>query len=999
MKKSGFIALVLSIVICFLSVCAAGCSGTVKLDKPYGLSIDDSNTLSWIAVDGARSYIVSITNIDGETWENTARRSNYALSALAVGNYDIKVKAVGDGKNLGNSVWSETYYFRREDETGCLYKLINNDSEYEVSGIGSVEKEIVIDGSYRGKSVTSIGDSAFRGRKTIEKIVLSGNVRRIGESAFYNCLSLSEVVLPDTVSYIGRSAFQSCLSLESINVPGELTSISESTFAYCRSLTKIDLTGIEEIGPSAFSSCDMISELVLPGSLASLDERAFSQARGLKSVTFNPGLARLGDKAFAGCTALEELNFTQDGSLKEIGDYTFTECYSLTEVVLPKGLQTIGFKSFAGAKNLTNVVIPSSITRVGGNAFDDTKIYNDSIARGDAFVYVDNWLVQIARGDEASDCPNVRMTKIIAETDGGNERIPDGDWYNCKFKPGVVGIADYAFSYCYKLNTAEIPLSVKYIGDFAFSNCDNFYRLKTLSGLKRIGVRAFSNCTLLKVLELDKGLEIIGREAFRGCTSLVNYKDKNMIPESVTQIEPDAFYETGLWDKEDDYGVVYAGNWIVGYKNWGSNYDLVIGNPYYPESTDDASVNIADYAFFNKNYYYYMLYLLQPELFEDSESKPLLPLGGISKIEGLYNVRIMGEGAFYGCNYLQSAFVGDNVKEIRDYTFYGCEGLKEVNIPYMLESIGTSAFYNCKNLRNVVNEAIKAVFPEFDGLNLYGCRVTDIGDYAFYGTAIKGVILGNRMENIGEVAFYNCHELETVELPDTVKRIKYATFTYCDALKSIKLGENIHSIDAYAFYGCNALTKLKVPDSVKTIGDYAFFDSGLETIDFGNGLEKIGAYAFASSKLQALTLPSGIKSVGEYAFRDCEELLSVNIPYSLQQIGVHTFYGCEKMTAYMQNESKPDGWSLMWNSSYRPEVWGCEMSDDGLYVVSVTVGEGSINNAFSIEAYQVTVSAPYRTDYYFGGWTTKEDSNEAEYSADKITKVPAGTKLYAVWAQ
>ena len=105
------------------------------------------------------------------------------------------------------------------------------------------------------------------------------------------------------------------------------------------------------------------------------------------------------------------------------------------------------------------------------------------------------------------------------------------------------------------------------------------------------------------------------------------------------------------------------------------------------------------------------------------------------------------------------------------------------------------------------------------------------------------------------------------------------------------------------------------------------------------------------------------------------------------------------MTAYIQHESRPDGWAAMWNSAYRPEIWGCEMSEDGSYVVSVTVGEGNINNAFSIEAYQITVRAPYRAGYYFGGWTTKENSTEVEYGAGEITEVPAGTKLYAVWLQ
>ncbi len=1027
MKKSKIVAFVLTMAIIMLSIFVAGCSSSVGLDKPYGLSIDEYNRLSWVSVDDARSYIVSVTDANGATQEETSRRANYSLVYLQVGDYEIKIKAIGDGKKIGNSVWSETYYFHRDYETGCLYTLINNDSEYEIKSVGSAAGEIEIENSYRGKPVTSVGDSAFRGSRSVEKLILSKNINYIGASAFYNCLNLTEINIPDTVNFIGKSAFQSCSSLASITLPKGLTEISEYTFAYCRSLTEIDLTGIESIGYSAFTNCDKLEGLVIPESVTSLGDSAFSNTTSLKSVTFTSGLETLGNKSFSGCTQLEELNFSSDGSLKEIGQNTFSGCKALTRVILPEGLEVVGYGSFSSATNLEDVAIPSSVTRVGGYAFNNTKIYNEAIANGDAFVYVDNWLVQIARGNAESDCPNVKMTGIISDTNGADERIPDVDssvdgGYQARFKPGVVGIADSAFSYCSSLIFAEIPLSVKFIGNYAFLGCENLYRINTLSGLKRIGVQAFKNCTKLLQLNFSEGLETIGREAFRGCTALVNPEGRNIIPQSVTQIEPDAFYEAGLWSMPDEYGVIYAGNWIVGYNapeggavddswmdDWingmewraapKSQYDIVIGNPYYEQSGDDSSVNIADYAFFNINYRYYMMYVLYPELFKDSIVFPTRPKEGIQTIEGLEYTKNIGEGAFYGCNQLTTAFVGNNVKVIKDYTFYGCESLETVNIPYMLETIGKSAFYNCEKLKNVVNSEAQSAFPDFEGLNLYGCRVNTIGDYAFYGTAIREINFGNRLVNIGEVSFYNCENLTDVKLPDTVKEIKYATFARCGALKNVEMGSNTQTIGDYAFYGCKELSYFNIPDSVKTIGEYAFFDSGLQNVNFGSGLKKIGSYAFASTKLQSVTLFDSVEVIGEYAFRNCNELQTVTLPDSLQQIGLHAFYGCSNMTVYLQHGAKPDGWAVMWNSSYRPEVWGCKLSEDGSYVVSVTVGENTFANSDSIEAYGVIINAPARAGYVFRGWTTQENGVEVEYTANQLTEVPAGTTLYSVWVQ
>ena len=51
-----------------------------------------------------------------------------------MGDYEIRIKAIG-GKDDEESDWSETYYFYRAYETGCLYRLVNN-SEYEITAKG-----------------------------------------------------------------------------------------------------------------------------------------------------------------------------------------------------------------------------------------------------------------------------------------------------------------------------------------------------------------------------------------------------------------------------------------------------------------------------------------------------------------------------------------------------------------------------------------------------------------------------------------------------------------------------------------------------------------------------------------------------------------------------------------------------------------------------------------------------------------------------------------------
>ena len=121
-------------------------------------------------------------------------------------------------------------------------------------------------------SVTSIGDGAFMDCSSLTSIVVeSGNtmydsrencnaiietasniliagcqsttipnsVTSIGESAFRGCSSLTSLTIPDSVTSIGNYAFYGCSSLTSVTIPNAVTSIGEQAFKNCSSLAYI----------------------------------------------------------------------------------------------------------------------------------------------------------------------------------------------------------------------------------------------------------------------------------------------------------------------------------------------------------------------------------------------------------------------------------------------------------------------------------------------------------------------------------------------------------------------------------------------------------------------------------------------------------------------------------------------------------------------------------------------------------------------------------------
>ena len=110
------------------------------------------------------------------------------------------------------------------------YTLINNDTEYEVSGYVGEPVYVVIPNEYNGKPITSIGASAFSKSTSLTSIIIGNSVTSIGDYAFWDCSSLTSIEIPNSVQSIGINAFNSCDSLTSVTIGESVTSIGGGAF-------------------------------------------------------------------------------------------------------------------------------------------------------------------------------------------------------------------------------------------------------------------------------------------------------------------------------------------------------------------------------------------------------------------------------------------------------------------------------------------------------------------------------------------------------------------------------------------------------------------------------------------------------------------------------------------------------------------------------------------------------------------------------------------------
>ncbi len=153
----------------------------------------------------------------------------------------------------------------------------------------------------KGDAVTIVSCHIKASGKLVIPAKIEGKtVTSIGERAFKSCSSLTDITIPDGVTSIGERAFERCRSLTSITIPDSVTSIGSSAFSNCSKLTSITIPdGVTSIGDFAFYLCTMTS-ITIPDSVTSIGEMAFGVCSFLTAVTFLGDAPKAGGKVFEG---------------------------------------------------------------------------------------------------------------------------------------------------------------------------------------------------------------------------------------------------------------------------------------------------------------------------------------------------------------------------------------------------------------------------------------------------------------------------------------------------------------------------------------------------------------------------------------------------------------------------------------------------------------------------------------------------------------------------
>lgn len=207
------------------------------------------------------------------------------------------------------------------------------------------------------------------------------------------------------------------------------------------------------------------------------------------------------------------------------------------------------------------------------------------------------------------------------------------------------------------------------------------------------------------------------------------------------------------------------------------------------------------------------------------------------------NVRVIAQSAFENNDSIQKVVLPSKLTTIEYNAFAECDNLLEIDIPDSVTEIGSAAFSNCKSLCDVsIGKNVEVL-----GSGIFaGCsslRDLEVSPKSTTLTCLDGVLLSadrsylyqmlpgreepyyimnDNVEEIGQYAFWGCHNLEHVILSDKIEMISPYAFSNAAGLKSVSMSFAVTEIEMKAFEDCVNLEQIYIPDSVVKIHDTAF---------------------------------------------------------------------------------------------------------------------------------------------------------------------------------
>lgn len=309
-------------------------------------------------------------------------------------------------------------YLDLDTTTGTLTYTVNTDNTLTITGFDKLGREYLdIPSTIDGKTVTAIGENAFKGNDKLCTVIIPSAVTTIGAGAFMDNPNLGYLDLPAALTTIGKGALAAGAGL----IGFTLGSRPNTHFALLNGISLINPVtntlvavatngqfqygvppSITAVGDYAFYKANDL--IYIPGNFTSVGEGSFYQAgfihgtipelanllsigalayfkTDLAAFNLTPTLTYLGEGAINGCPNLMTITAGGANTHYAITNNILFDATTMTILAAPAIIPTpilsldppftaIGAYAFYGAQ-IQTVQASASIISVGAHAFEN----------------------------------------------------------------------------------------------------------------------------------------------------------------------------------------------------------------------------------------------------------------------------------------------------------------------------------------------------------------------------------------------------------------------------------------------------------------------------------------------------------------------------------------------------------------------------------------------------------------------------------------------------
>jgi len=621
------------------------------------------------------------------------------------------------------------------------------------------------------------------------------------------------------VRTIEANVFKDNDFIESVVIPDSIYELRESCFenAIVEDITFGD--GIDYVGDKAFYGCSNLENVVLPDNQMTVGKAAFANCSSLQQIYLGNVVSLANDydyKTFNNATG--ELVFGADSTVTDLGYYSLSG-FKGTKLVLPNSLTSINSGALYDCSNLISLTVPF----IGSSRKTASQTYRYPLGAMFGTYSFDGatQITQVYRGSNTSGTTNSKYyipdsLREIIVTDC--EFLSYGAFYNCLMLTDIVlpdnllRIDGYVCAYCSNLTNLVLGSSLTTLDSGAFGNasgtgCLNVYYNGTIADWCNVtlGATSANPMNLRSNNNIFHTIDENGSAVYRNIhySPVVNL----VLPNNITTVKAYQFYK---WKTLTSVTV--------------PNNITSIGTSAFQECTNlievinYSSLTIAKNTSNGYVGYYSSIITTDPEY--------------VSVIE-------VDNGLF-----IKYTNTTDNKVYLMKCLRNAPENL---TIPNTYDVIQSNAFYG---------------FDKITGITMTS-GITTIDSYAFYQcTSLQNVTFSSDLTTIGADAFYGCTALTTLNASSSnnIQTVGDVAFAHCSSLTSFPASDNLVSIGNNAFTGCTSMTSLYLGNSITTLGQNIIANVPTAEIIWGDNLSitTLSAYTFSDYKGENLIIPNNI---------------------------------------------------------------------------------------------------------------------------------------------